>query len=185
MLGTRNHPPSGQVCPWDPPSVSYCGFKLSTDGYRVDDHLVKALHSFPVPTNGTDVRSFCGLVQQFQAFSPSMTPMLAPIRSLLSPKSAFVWEIPHQEAFQQVIRELTNPTILANYKPDSLCSWRPTQPNPRVLAWPSGSSSPPESGESSNINAALATSPQPNPDTQEQRWNCSRSCGRSTKPTCT
>ena len=99
------------------PSVSYCGFKLSADGYRVDDHLVKALHSFPVPTNRTDVRSFCGLVQQLQAFSPSLTPMLAPIRSLLSPKSAFVWETPHQEAFQQVIRELTNPRILANYKP--------------------------------------------------------------------
>ena len=65
------------------PSVSYCGFKLSADGYRVDDHLVKALHSFPVPTNRTDVRSFCGLVQQIQAFSPSLTPMLAPIGSLL------------------------------------------------------------------------------------------------------
>ena len=99
------------------PSVSYCGFKLSADGYRVDDHLVKALHSFPVPTNRTDVRSFCGLVQQFQAFLPSLTPMLAPIRSLLSPKSAFVLETPHHEAFQQVIWELTNPRILANYKP--------------------------------------------------------------------
>ena len=151
-------------------SNSYCRIKLSADGYRVDDHLVKALHSFPVPTDRTDVRSFCGLVQQFQAFSPSLTPMLAPNRSLLSPKSAFVWETPHQEAFQQVIRELTNPRILANYNRDSLCGWRPTQPNPRVLARPSGSSSPPESGESSN--AALATSPQLSPDTQQQRWNC-------------
>ena len=32
------------------PPVSYCEFKLSADGYRVDDHLVKLLHSFPVPT---------------------------------------------------------------------------------------------------------------------------------------
>ena len=47
------------------PSASYCGFKVSADSYRVDDHLVKALSSFPVPTNRTDIRSFCGLVQQF------------------------------------------------------------------------------------------------------------------------
>ena len=36
------------------PAVSYCGFKLSADGYQLDDHLVKALHSFPVPTNRTE-----------------------------------------------------------------------------------------------------------------------------------
>ena len=85
-------------------------------GYRIDDHLFKALHSFPVPANRTDVRSFCGLTHQFQAFSTSLTPMLAPIRPLLSPKSAFALETRHQDAFQQVIRELTNPRILANYK---------------------------------------------------------------------
>ena len=75
------------------PSVSYCGFKLSS-GYTVDDHIVKALGGFPTPVNRTDVCSFCGLVQQFQAFSPNLTDLLAPIRSLLSPKSAFVWETP-------------------------------------------------------------------------------------------
>ena len=99
------------------PSASYCGFKVSADGYRVDDHLVKALSSFPLPTNRTDIRSFCGLVQQFQAFSPHLTEMLSPIRSLLSPKSAFVWEAPQQEAFSQVVPELTTPRILANYTP--------------------------------------------------------------------
>ena len=99
------------------PSASYCGFKVSADGYRVDDHLVKALSSFPVPTNRTDIRSFCGLVQQFQAFSPHLTELLSPIRSLLSPKSAFVWEAPQQEAFSQVVRELTTPRIVANYTP--------------------------------------------------------------------
>ena len=31
------------------PSVSYCGFKLSADGYTIDDHLVNALTSFPIP----------------------------------------------------------------------------------------------------------------------------------------
>ena len=97
--------------------ASYCGFKVSADGYMVDDQLVKALSSFPVPTNRTDIRSFCGLVQQFQAFSPHLTDMLNPIRSLLSPKSAFFWEAPQQEAFSQVVRELTTPRILANYAP--------------------------------------------------------------------
>ena len=99
------------------PTVSYCGFRLSGSGYTVDDHLVKALTHFPVPVNRTDIRSFCGLVQQFQSFSPRLTELLAPIRALLSPKSEFTWEAPHQEAFEQVIRELASPRVLANFMP--------------------------------------------------------------------
>ena len=100
------------------PSVSYCGFKVSQSGYTVDDHLVSAISQFPVPLNRTDVRSFCGLVQQFQAFSPNLTALLAPIRTLLSPKSEFIWETPHQEAFEKVLHELASPRILANYAPN-------------------------------------------------------------------
>ena len=164
------------------PSVSYCGFKLLADGYRVDNHLVKALHSFLVPTKRTDVRSFCGLVRQFHPFSRSLTPMLAPIRSLLSPKSAFVWklETPHQEAFQPWSGNSPTQGSWPTTNQHSLCGWRPKQPKPRVLEWPSGSSSPPESGESSNV--ALALSPQPSPDTQQQRWNPWRSCGSPQSP---
>ena len=116
MLRAWHHPPPWQVRLWAP-SASYCGIKVSADSYRVDHHLVKSLNSFTVPTNRTDIRSFCGLIQQFQAFSPHLTEMLSPIRSLLSPKSAFVWEAPQQEAFSQVVRELTTPRILAKYTP--------------------------------------------------------------------
>ena len=62
------------------PSVSYCGYKVSCHGYTVDEHLFQALQKtkFPVPTNCTDVRSFCGLAQQFEAFCPELTEWLAP-----------------------------------------------------------------------------------------------------------
>ena len=50
--------------------TSYCGFRVSSSGYAPDDHLVRAIKDFPVPTNKTDIRSFCGLAQQFEAFQP-------------------------------------------------------------------------------------------------------------------
>ena len=166
------------------PSASYCGFKVSADGYRVDDHLVKALSSFPVPTNRTDIRSFCGLVQQFQAFSPHLTEMLSPIRSLLSPKAAFFWEAPQQEAFSQVpvVRELTTPRILANYTLQVFpCGWKLTPHSPRAWAWPSGRSSLRVNGESSNV--VPGTSLLQSHATPPQRSNCSQSSGPSTRRT--
>ena len=92
---------------------------ISGSGYTVDDHLIKALTHFLVPVNRTDIRSFYGLVQQFQSFSPrlQLTELLAPIGALLSPKSEFTWEAPHQEAFEQVIRELASPRALADFMP--------------------------------------------------------------------
>ena len=75
--------------------------------------------------NSTDIRSFCGLVQQFQSFSPRLTELLAPIRALFSLKSEFTWEAPHQEAFEQVTRELASPRVLANFMPSRTWAWKP------------------------------------------------------------
>ena len=97
------------------PQVEFCGFQISGSGYSPSDHLVSALANFPVPKTRTDVRAFCGLAQQFEPFTPKLTELLAPVRSLLSPKTSFQWETVHQEAFQATLQELTNPHILATF----------------------------------------------------------------------
>ena len=97
------------------PEATYCGFKVSETVSKPDDHLVSALSNFPVPTNRTDVRSLCGLAQQFEAFTPQLTELLTPIRTLLSPKVAFCWESVHQKAFEDLRKELSCPRILATF----------------------------------------------------------------------
>ncbi|UYV81614.1 hypothetical protein LAZ67_20001709 [Cordylochernes scorpioides] len=99
------------------PEVDWCGFSINSSGYTPSPHLYSALKNFPIPTNKTDVRSFNGLVQQFEAFSHHLTELSAPIRSLLSAKAAFVWENPHQRAFDAVIQELCSSRILAQFSP--------------------------------------------------------------------
>ena len=89
------------------------------DGYTVDDRLVRALAGFPTPTNKTDIRSFCGLTQQFEAFSPNLARLLSPLRELLSSKVDFVWTSAQQEAFENVRKELTHPRMLATFDRDS------------------------------------------------------------------
>ena len=64
--------------------VSYRGFRVSYNGYSVDDHLVQALRNFRPPTSKTEVRSFSGLAQQFESFCPQLAEWLSPLRSLLS-----------------------------------------------------------------------------------------------------
>ena len=59
------------------------------------------------------MRSFCGLVQQFEAFSPDITSLMRPITELLSSKTAFQWLPAQEEAFRNVINELQSPRVLA------------------------------------------------------------------------
>ena len=90
---------------------------MSRHGYTVDEHLVQALQKFPVPTNRTDVRSICGLAQQFEAIFPELSEWLAPIRALLSPKADFVWSSSQASAFSKVIQRLSSPRVLASFDP--------------------------------------------------------------------
>ena len=88
---------------------------MSSSGYAPDDHLVRAIKDFPVPTNKTDIRSFCGLAQQFEAFDPQLSALLSSLGSLLSSKSVFQWEAVHQEAFVKARQTLSSPRILTSY----------------------------------------------------------------------
>ncbi len=96
--------------------VQWCGYTLSEAGYTATPKLIEALSSFPVPKNRTDVRSFNGLVQQFEALSPDLTEMMTPIRALLSPKVTFQWLQDQQEAFSKIKKEFESPRILTMFR---------------------------------------------------------------------
>ncbi|QQP34592.1 Transposon Tf2-6 polyprotein, partial [Caligus rogercresseyi] len=85
------------------PSVTWCGYRISKDGYTANPGLVDALTKFPVPKNRTDY-------QQFEALSADLTGLLEPIRALL-PASL------QQQAFEKTIAELTSPRVLTQFRP--------------------------------------------------------------------
>lgn len=98
------------------PSVIWCGYHLSKEGYTVNPALVEALKDFPVPKNKVDVRSFCGLVQQFEAFTAEIAELAKPLRSMLSPKVDFLWEGHQQKAFESLIYVLTSSRVLTHFR---------------------------------------------------------------------
>ncbi|TRY71070.1 hypothetical protein TCAL_12980, partial [Tigriopus californicus] len=86
-------------------SVTWCGYRISEEGDTANPDLVQALMEFPTPKNVTDARSFCGLVQQFEALSANLTALLGPIRALTSPKAKLLWEGPQEEAEDDLVGE--------------------------------------------------------------------------------
>ena len=76
-------------CKFFQTEVSFAGFHLSTEGYRIDPAITDAITKFPAPTTRTDLKSFFGLANQLTAGTDKIAKLLEPLRPLLSSKNEF------------------------------------------------------------------------------------------------
>ena len=95
--------------------VQFAGFTLTSEGYSVNKSIVKAIGDFPTPSSRTDLRSFCGLVNQLASSTRDVATALAPLRPLLSSHNDFLWTEVHGEAFQSAKQLLTSAPTLAYF----------------------------------------------------------------------
>ena len=106
-------------------TITFAGFNLSTEGYRIDSSITDAITSFPVPSSRSDLRSFFGLVNQLSSSTDTISKLLVPLRPLLSTKNDFLWSAEHEKAFTKAKEHLTEVPTLAYFsldKPTRLCT---------------------------------------------------------------
>jgi len=112
-------------CKFCQTEVTFAGFRLSAQGYQVDDSITEAISKFPKPTNRTDLRSFFGLVNQLSSSSSAVASLLTPLRPLLSTKNDFIWSADHDHAFKAAKDSLTVVPVLSFFdgtRPTKLCT---------------------------------------------------------------
>ena len=107
------------------PQVTFAGFMLSENGYRVDTSITQAIANFPTPATRTDLRAFVGLANQLSASTATLANLLAPLRPLLSTKNEFTWSPDLEAAFSTAKRSLTTAPTVSYFdleKPTRLCT---------------------------------------------------------------
>ena len=92
--------------------MTFAGFQLSSEGYKVDSSITTAVSQFPIPTSRTDLWSFCGLVNQPASGSVLIAEIMSLLRPLLSSKNEFIWSDHHSQAFAKVKEQLPSVSIL-------------------------------------------------------------------------
>ncbi len=102
---------------WNKEEVLFGGFLLNSKGYQIDPVLYRALAEFPVPKNGTDLRSFCGLANQLCNSSDDIAKLLSPLKPLLKKGVKFDWLPEHQAAFDVARQHLSSAKTLTYYDP--------------------------------------------------------------------
>ena len=100
-------------CKFCQTEVSFAGFHMSAEGYRVDPSITEAITRFPTPATRTDLRSFFGLANQLAASTDQIAKLLEPMRPLLSSKNEFVWSSTHEQALSKAKEHLASAPTLA------------------------------------------------------------------------
>ena len=70
--------------------LSWVGYEIKKGGVTIEEAKFKVLSQFPRPTNISELRSFMGLVEQLAGFSTAVAEAKGPLRSLLSPRDAYI-----------------------------------------------------------------------------------------------
>lgn len=92
--------------------VNYLGHVISSGGVAVEANKVKAVLSWPTPTNAKGVRGFLGLAGYYRKFIKGFGSIAAPLHKLVG-KGPFIWDEKTEVAFQELKIALTTPPTLA------------------------------------------------------------------------
>ena len=108
-----------EKCVFSTTTVKFLGHIVDKFGIRADPVKTMAINKMAQPTNVTELRRFMGMINQLGNFSPNLASITQPLRELMSSKSAWIWGPAQEQSFQASKDELSKPTVLALYNPES------------------------------------------------------------------
>ena len=77
-------------------------FTVTGQGISADPDKVKAIQSYPVPTNHKEVQRFLGLAGWYHRFVPGFSKTAEPIKALKKKGKKIIWSLECQNAFDQL-----------------------------------------------------------------------------------
>jgi len=100
------------------PEITFHGHRITPQGIKPDDAKIQAVLEMNAPTDVTEIKRFCGLVQYMAKFVPNLSETLEPLRNLTRKNTPWKWTKECTEAFEKVKKLLKQTDVLAIYDPD-------------------------------------------------------------------
>ena len=86
--------------------------RLTPDGIMVDPKKIEAIIQMDPPQNVANLQSFNGMVNYLKKFSPVLSELSEPLRTLCKSGVEWAWESEQQDAFKAIKQVITsNPSL--------------------------------------------------------------------------
>lgn len=102
-------------CEFFKENIKYLGFVLSAQGLSKTDERIKAILDAKIPTNVSEVKSFCGLVNHYSIFIKNCADILHPLFHLQKKSVNFEWTDDCQNAVDRIKREIVSNVVLVHF----------------------------------------------------------------------
>ncbi|XP_066958860.1 uncharacterized protein [Macrobrachium rosenbergii] len=92
--------------------VTYLGHVIGSGSILPKDRNVKAITSFPTPSDKKELKTFLGMVSYYSKFCPNFAIITSPLHALTLSKVRFHWTQDYKKAFQQLKLFMTSSPLL-------------------------------------------------------------------------
>lgn len=105
-------------CSFFEKQVKYLWFIIDEDGLHKDDEKIKAILEKPIPEAITQVKAYCGLINNYGRFIRNVSMILNSIYDLINSK-IFEWSKDWDKAFKKIKKKICSDTVLTHYRRDT------------------------------------------------------------------
>ena len=104
-------------CKFFQDAVEYLGHIIDNQGIHPQPAKIDAIANMPYPKNIAELRSFLGMVNYYDRFTPGLATRCAILNDLLHKESTWCWTVEHSQAVDTIKEALTSSTTLSHYDP--------------------------------------------------------------------
>lgn len=97
------------------PEIDVLGHVVNKNGIKKDPKKVAGISGIERPKSVKEVQAFCGMVNYYKAFLPSVADTMRPLYHLLKKEVKFDWTQECETAFKKVKDEIAKDVTLAHY----------------------------------------------------------------------
>ena len=93
--------------------VKFAGYILSAKGHTADPEKIRAITEMEYPTNVSELRRFCGMVNYLAKYAQGLATLMEPLHQLTRKDSLWEWMPEHSMAFDRIKKSLVSaPTLI-------------------------------------------------------------------------
>uniref|UniRef100_A0A3P9M953 Reverse transcriptase/retrotransposon-derived protein RNase H-like domain-containing protein n=1 Tax=Oryzias latipes TaxID=8090 RepID=A0A3P9M953_ORYLA len=100
------------------PRVRFFFFDASQDGLLPSEDKLQAIKDIQAPPNTKELQTLLGMVTYLKRFSAKLAKIVAPLRELIKKNVHFRWEPHHQQALDDIKKELCTKQLISCYDSD-------------------------------------------------------------------
>ena len=110
---------NGDKCEFTMDKITFMGHILSRNGIGPTQERVKDMLNATEPKNGSEVKSFLGLVNYSARYIPNLATISEPLRKLTKKNETFRWGKEQKESFEKLKYSLSEGETLGYYRLDA------------------------------------------------------------------